>query len=144
VLTIKGEKKEEKEKKKKDYYLSERRYGSFQRSFRVPNGINPDKIEPNFKNGVLTITLLKTPEAHHRQGRLKLLPIGMSVCRIRKRAARWSPRTQGRPEGRSIRVDIRWPIPGDTESMQRFAKELQLRPGLVLPAPGDYGLSFRA
>ncbi len=101
MLTIKGEKKEEKEKKKKDYYLSERRYGSFQRSFRVPNGINPDKIEPNFKNGVLTITLLKTPEAHHRQGRLKLLPIGMSVCRIRKRAARWSPRTQGRPEGRS-------------------------------------------
>ena len=38
TLTIKGEKRDEKEEKKKDYYLSERRYGSFQRSFGVPDG----------------------------------------------------------------------------------------------------------
>lgn len=63
VLSIKGEKKEEKEEKKKDYFVSERRYGSFQRSFGVPDGVDADKIEANFKNGVLTVTLPKSPEA---------------------------------------------------------------------------------
>ena len=43
MLTITGEKKQETEEKKKDYYLSERRYGSFQRSFQVPDGVNADK-----------------------------------------------------------------------------------------------------
>jgi HSP20 family protein len=59
VLTIKGEKREEKEEKKKDYYLSERRFGSFQRSFQLPDGIVEDKIEANYEKGVLTIKLPK-------------------------------------------------------------------------------------
>jgi HSP20 family protein len=63
TLTIKGEKKEEKEEKKEDFYLSERRYGRFQRSFVVPQGVDPAKIEATFKDGVLTITLAKSPEA---------------------------------------------------------------------------------
>jgi HSP20 family protein len=63
TLTIQGEKKEEKEEKKKDYYLSERHYGSFRRSFQVPNGVDADKIEATFKKGVLTVTLPKTAEA---------------------------------------------------------------------------------
>ena len=62
-LTIKGEKKEEKEEKKKDFYLHERRFGSFERTFGVPDGVDTDKIEANFKKGVLTITLPKKPEA---------------------------------------------------------------------------------
>ncbi len=62
-LTIKGEKEEEKEEKKKDYYLHERHFGSFQRSFEVPDTVDPDKIEASFKKGVLTITLPKKPEA---------------------------------------------------------------------------------
>jgi HSP20 family protein len=45
VWTLKGEKKEKKEEKEKDYYRSERRFGSFQCSFRVPDGVNADKIE---------------------------------------------------------------------------------------------------
>jgi HSP20 family protein len=72
VLTIKGEKKEEKEEKHKDYYLSERRFGSFQRSFQVPNGIEADKIDASFKNGVLTVTLPKSAEAQKRE---KKIPI---------------------------------------------------------------------
>ncbi len=63
VLTIKGEKQEEKEEKKKDYYLSERSYGSFQRAFQVPDGVDADKIEATFKNGVLTVTMPKSAEA---------------------------------------------------------------------------------
>jgi HSP20 family protein len=63
MLTISGEKEEEKEEKKKDYFLSERRYGSFKRSFRVAEGVDADKIESTFKNGVLTVTLPKTDEA---------------------------------------------------------------------------------
>jgi len=62
-LTIKGEKKEEKEEKKKDFYLQERHYGSFERTFGVPEGVDADKIEANFKKGVLTISLPKKPEA---------------------------------------------------------------------------------
>jgi len=63
VLTIKGEKQEQKEEKKKDYYLSERSYGSFQRSFQVPDGVDADKIEASYKNGVLTVTMPKSAEA---------------------------------------------------------------------------------
>jgi HSP20 family protein len=72
TLTIKGEKKEEKEEKKKDYYLSERRYGSFQRSFSVPDGVDADKIEANFKNGVLTVTLPKTAEAQKSEKKIAI------------------------------------------------------------------------
>ena len=62
-LTIKGEKQEEKEEKKKDYYLHERYFGSFERSFEMPEGVDADKIEASFKKGVLTVTLPKKPEA---------------------------------------------------------------------------------
>jgi HSP20 family protein len=63
VMTIKGEKQEEKEEKKKDYYLHERSFGSFQRSFELPETVDPDKIEASFKKGVLTVMLPKKPEA---------------------------------------------------------------------------------
>jgi HSP20 family protein len=62
-LTIRGEKKEETEEKQKDYCLSERRYGSFERSFRLPEGVDRDKIEANFAKGVLTVVLPKAPGA---------------------------------------------------------------------------------
>jgi HSP20 family protein len=70
LLTIKGEKREEKEEKKKDYYLSERRYGSFERSFRLPDGVDADKIEASFKNGLLSVKLPKTPEAQKKEKKI--------------------------------------------------------------------------
>lgn len=62
-LTIRGEKKEETEEKKKDYTVSERRYGSFERYFALPDDVDVNRIEANFKNGVLKVTLPKTAEA---------------------------------------------------------------------------------
>jgi len=62
-LTIKGEKQDEKEEKKKDYYLHERHFGSFERSFGLPEGVDTNKIEAAFKKGVLTVMLPKKPEA---------------------------------------------------------------------------------
>ena len=63
TLTIKGEKKEEKEEREKDYYVSGRRYGSFMRSFQVPEGVDTGKIEATFAKGVLNVKLPKTAEA---------------------------------------------------------------------------------
>ena len=71
-LTIKGEKQEEKEEKKKDYYLHERHFGSFERSFEVPDGVDADKIEASFKKGVLTVTLPKKPEAQKPEKKIEV------------------------------------------------------------------------
>jgi HSP20 family protein len=73
-LIIKGEKKEEKEEKEKNYYLSERRYGSFQRSFDLPAGVEADKIDAKFSKGVLTITLPKSAEAQKKQRKIAVKP----------------------------------------------------------------------
>ena len=63
MLTIKGEKKKEREEKDKNHYISERSYGSFQRAFSLPDGIDQGKIAANFAKGVLTVTLPKNTEA---------------------------------------------------------------------------------
>jgi HSP20 family protein len=71
-LLIKGEKQEEKEEKKKDYYLHERQFGSFERCFEVPEGVDADKIEASFKKGVLTVTLPKKPEAQKPEKKIEV------------------------------------------------------------------------
>lgn len=63
VLTVSGEKTEEREEKEKSYHLSERRFGSFRRTFRLPSEVDQDKITADFKDGVLTIGLPKTTKA---------------------------------------------------------------------------------
>jgi HSP20 family protein len=62
VLTIRGEKQEEKEEGKQDYHVRERSFGSFERTFRLPDGVDPEKVDASFKKGVLTVTLPKTAE----------------------------------------------------------------------------------
>jgi len=63
TLTISGEKKEESERKGEGFYHRERHFGSFERQFALPEGVDTDKIEAKFKKGVLTVTLPKKPEA---------------------------------------------------------------------------------
>jgi len=63
ILTIKGEKRDDKDEKRGEYYVSERRYGSFQRSFQLPQGVDAEKIDASLSNGILTVNLPKSAEA---------------------------------------------------------------------------------
>ena len=72
VLSIKGEKREDKEEKEKDYYRRERSFGSFERSFQVPEGIDTDKIAASFKNGILSVTLPKSAEAQKQAKKIEV------------------------------------------------------------------------
>ena len=67
VLTIRGEKKHEHDQEKENYRMMERRYGSFQRSLRLPDTVDQDKVEASFDNGVLKIKVPKRPEAIGKQ-----------------------------------------------------------------------------
>ena len=70
ILTISGQKREEKEEKKKDYYVRERRFGSFERTFQVPDGVDLDRVDASFKKGVLTVTMPKTAEAQKAEKKI--------------------------------------------------------------------------
>ena len=67
VLTIRGEKKHVRDEEKENYRMTERRYGSFQRSVRLPDTVDEDKVEATFNNGVLKVSLPKRPEAIGKQ-----------------------------------------------------------------------------
>ena len=67
TLTIAGERKFEQPESGKGYHRIERSYGSFVRSFAVPNSFDTEKIGAGFKNGVLTVTLPKKEAAKPRQ-----------------------------------------------------------------------------
>ncbi len=72
LLVLKGEKRQEKEEKNKNYYLSERSYGQFQRSFTLPSGVDRDKISAQFAKGILTVTLPKSAEAQKQQKKIEV------------------------------------------------------------------------
>ena len=63
VLSISGERKSEKEEKKKKFHRIERSYGTFLRTFTLPENADANKIAAEFKDGVLKVHLLKTPAA---------------------------------------------------------------------------------
>lgn len=71
-LTVKGEKKIERQEEKKGYYRSERSYGAVYRSIPLPPGVDSDKAEAKFRNGVLTVTLPQTPEAQAKVKRIEV------------------------------------------------------------------------
>ena len=73
-LLLKGEKHQEKEETKKNYHLSERSYGSFQRTFTLPDGVDVDQVAATFAKGVLTITLPKTAAAQQQQKKIEVKP----------------------------------------------------------------------
>jgi HSP20 family protein len=63
VLTLQGERKQEKEEKGKRFHRVERYYGSFLRTFTVPDNVDEAKVKAEFKDGVLNVRLPKTEKA---------------------------------------------------------------------------------
>jgi HSP20 family protein len=72
VLTIKGEKKQEKQEKSENYHVTERSFGSFQRSLRLPEVVDDTKVEAKFDKGVLKVTAAKKPEAVKAERRIEI------------------------------------------------------------------------
>jgi len=75
VLTIKGEKKSERREEKKDdgYTLTERSFGAFQRTLRLPFTVGENAVSATFDKGVLTVTVRKPPA---KAAAAKTIPIG--------------------------------------------------------------------
>src|SRR5438067_13129193 len=67
LLTVHGERKIEKEEKEENYRRVERQYGSFTRTFTLPNTVNTENVQANYDKGVLKITLPKKAEAKPKQ-----------------------------------------------------------------------------
>ncbi|MDX1484953.1 MAG: Hsp20/alpha crystallin family protein [Alphaproteobacteria bacterium] len=72
ILTVKGEKRYEHEEKGKTYFFSERAYGAFQRSFRLPPDSQGEEIEASHKDGVLTIRIPKTGPAKEEAQKIQV------------------------------------------------------------------------
>jgi HSP20 family protein len=71
TLTVSGERKQEQEHKGGETYRSERFFGRFQRSITLSQQVDPKKIQANYKDGVLTVTLPKSEEAKRKQIEIK-------------------------------------------------------------------------
>ena len=74
LLTVPGERKLESETKEEKYHRIERRYGSFTRSFTLPNTVNPEDVKAGYAKGVLTIHLGKRAEARPKQIKVNVTP----------------------------------------------------------------------
>ena len=72
TLTIMGERKFEKEEKGRKYHRVERAYGSFGRSFSLPDDASPAKVSAEFKDGVLTVHLVKDEKAKPQHVEVKV------------------------------------------------------------------------
>jgi HSP20 family protein len=62
-LLISGEKKESQERQEGGYHYQERRFGSFRREVPLPSAVDPNDVKAEYKDGILTVTLQKSPEA---------------------------------------------------------------------------------
>lgn len=70
ALVVSGEKKMEREENKDGMFFSERRYGSFRRSFRLPENVDVDRIAASFDKGVLKVTMPKTAQTQTREKKI--------------------------------------------------------------------------
>lgn len=72
VLTIKGERKVEEEVKDEEYYCCERFQGTFYRAIQLPTDVEREKIEANYADGILEITLPRVPEVKPKKIEVKV------------------------------------------------------------------------
>jgi len=73
-LTIRGEKRSEHEEKDKNYFFSERRYGAFERIFRLPDDVREADIKASYKDGILTLRLPKTESKKPASRKIEIKP----------------------------------------------------------------------
>ena len=71
-LTVRGEKRSEREEKGRDYYFSEREYGAFQRTFRLPQDSDGENIQASFTNGVLNLKIGKQAKAKSKGKKIEI------------------------------------------------------------------------
>jgi len=71
ILTISGERKDEEEVNEDNYFRKERFYGKFQRSFTLPENVDPDKVDAAYKDGVLEVKIPKTDEGSTKKIEIK-------------------------------------------------------------------------
>lgn len=74
LLTVRGERKLESETQEENYHRIERRYGSFTRSFTLPNTVNQEEVKASYARGVLSIHLGKRAEARPKQIKVDVKP----------------------------------------------------------------------
>ena len=72
VLTVKGEKRSERKEEGEGYFFSEREYGRFQRTFRLPGDVRDDDVSADFSNGVLKIRVPKRGEEKEKARKIKV------------------------------------------------------------------------
>ncbi len=72
MLTVRGERKFEKDEKEENFHRIERRYGTFTRSFALPNTVDTEHVQANYENGILRIQLAKKAEAKPKQIKVNL------------------------------------------------------------------------
>lgn len=72
LLTIKGERRSEREEKSESYHVSERSFGSFARSLRLPDTVDESRIEARFDKGVLKVVAAKKAEAVKAEKRIEI------------------------------------------------------------------------
>jgi len=72
MLTVKGERKFEKNEKEENFHRIERRYGSFTRSFTLPQTVDAASVKANYEHGVLTISLAKKEAAKPKQVKVEI------------------------------------------------------------------------
>ena len=70
-MTVSGHRDEERRDEADRYYAYERSYGSFSRSFTLPEGVDHDDVQAELKQGVLTLTVRKKPEVQSKRIQLK-------------------------------------------------------------------------
>ena len=101
VLTIRGEKKLERKDERENYHFMERSFGTFQRSLRLPFRVEPDHVQAEFNNGVLTVTLPKT-RVQDRSRRIQVQ--GGGQRRVEARQETQTPtdqRSKGEKQGKT-------------------------------------------
>ena len=100
VLTIRAEKKQERREEREGIHLSERAYGTFQRSLRLPFHVDAEQVQARFDNGVLSVTLPKTqPQERTRRVQIQSGPKQAQIERNQAVHDNGGGQNAGRPGG---------------------------------------------